>query len=88
MPKTDGFTGDFTIENMHTGKKNKEALQFVFEERSTDNDFFNDFIDSVSKQIKEDAKNQLANNCKNFEDTDFEHFEKLFNLIKEIKEEA
>ncbi|MCK4440503.1 MAG: ATP-binding protein, partial [Sulfurovaceae bacterium] len=54
LPKTDGFNEDFTIENMYSGKKNKEALNLAFNNRSNDNNFFNSFIDTVSKQIKED----------------------------------
>jgi len=85
LPKTNNFNKDFTIENMYNGEKNKNALQLAFNKRSIDNEFFNDFIDDVSKQIKEDAKNQLADNCKDFDDEDFKHFKKLFDLILEIK---
>jgi len=85
LPKTDSFSSDFTIENMYTGIKYKEALVSAFEARNTDDNFFNNFVDKVSEQIKLDAKNKLADNCKDFENEDFEHFKKLFDLIKEIK---
>lgn len=84
LPKTQSFPSDFTIENMYNGEKYKNALSIVFSNRN-DNDFFNNFVDEISKQIKEDAKNQLADNCKKFNDDDFSHFRELFNLIKDIK---
>ena len=85
LPKTDDFTEDFTIENMYKGVKYKDALSSAFDNRSADEKFFNSFVDDISKKIKLDAKNKLAENCKDFDDTDFEHFKKLFNLILTIK---
>jgi hypothetical protein len=84
LPKTDGFSNNFTIENMYSGEKYKEAFQIAFNKR-TENNFFNNFVDDISKFIKEDSKNILADNCKDFEDSDFEHFKKLFDFIEDIK---
>jgi hypothetical protein len=85
LPKTQSFLSDFTIENMYDGEKYKKALTMAFANR-TDNNFFNNFVDDISKQIKDDAKNQLADDCKNFDDEDFAHFRELFKLIKDIKD--
>ena len=87
LPKKISCNYDFTIENMYDGGKYKDSLKKAFENR-TDNSFFNDFVDDISKQIKEDAKNLLADNCKSFQDVDFAHFEELFKLIKEVKNDS
>ncbi|PUE64246.1 ATP-dependent nuclease [Arcobacter lacus] len=87
LPKKISCNYDFTIENMYDGGKYKDALKKAFENR-TDDSFFNDFVDDISKQIKEDAKNLLADNCKSFEDVDFAHFKELFKLIKEVKNDS
>ena len=84
LPKKISCNYDFTIENMYDGGKYKDALKKAFENR-TDDSFFNDFVDDISKQIKDDAKNLLADNCKSFEDVDFAHFKELFKLIKDVK---
>jgi len=86
LPKRDGFDKECTIENMYDADKYKEAMNQVFSRRLNNEDFFeNKSIDTISSKIKEDAKNQLANNCKGFDDNDFKHFKKLFDLILEIK---
>ena len=85
LPKQDSFSGEFTIENMYSPLKFKEAMQYAFTNRQTQDDFFNAGINDISKKIKEDAKNKLADSCKDFNDEDFEHFKKLFDLIKTIK---
>ena len=87
LPKKISCNYDFTIENMYDGGKYKDALKKAFENR-TDDSFFNDFVDDISKQIKDDAKNLLADNCKSFEDVDFAHFKELFKLIKEVKNDS
>jgi len=86
LPKQDTFSGEFTIENMYLPVKFKEAMQYAFANRQTQDGFFNTGINEISKKIREDAKNRLADDCKNFEDEDFKHFKRLFDLIKEIKE--
>ncbi len=86
LPKQSGFTSECTIENMYTSDKYQMALNQVLERRMQTPTFFNNkSIDNISKAIKDDAKNQLANNCKEFVPEDFEHFKELFNLIKEIQ---
>jgi len=84
LPKQDAFSGEFTIENMYLPLKFKEAMQDAFEDRQTQDDFFYTGINEISKKIREDAKNKLAENCKDFSNEDFEHFKKLFDLIKTI----
>lgn len=85
LPKKENFANDFTIENMYTGEKFKNAMNKTFQRR-IDSIFFENFVDDISKQIKEDAKNQLADDCTTFDNTDFNHFKKLFDLIIDIKD--
>ncbi len=86
LPKRVGFTGECTIENMYEALKYKNSMEYALSNRSRQNTFFNTGINDISKKIKEDAKNQLADDCKDFDDEDFKHFEKLFDLILDIKE--
>jgi len=87
LPKRDAFKSECTIENMYQPSKYKEAFKKATEKRIGSDDFFNNkSIDKISKLIKDDAKNILADDCKNFIDDDFEHFKKLFDIIREIKE--
>jgi predicted ATP-dependent endonuclease of OLD family len=84
LPKRVNFQGDFTIENMYIGTKYKNSLNNVIQRRVSDDEYFNKFVDDISKGIKEDAKNQLAEDCKEFNSEDFIHFRPLFSLIKDI----
>jgi len=71
------YNENFEIENMYNELKLKEAYQQAILEINK----------PITKDILEEmAKNILAENCKNFENEDFEHFKKLFDLIREIKE--
>jgi len=85
LPKRDDFSGECTIENMYEASKFKEAMNNVLLNRSANNNFFNTGINDISKKIREDAKNYLMHKNHEFEDEDFNHFKKLFDLIKEIK---
>jgi ABC-type cobalamin/Fe3+-siderophores transport system ATPase subunit len=85
LPEKDGFSGEFTIENMYPSLKFKDAMKDAFDRRNNDDNFYNTGINDISKKIKEDAKNILVETCKSFIDEDFEHFRKLFDLILEIK---
>jgi len=85
LPKQDNFSGEFTIENMYSSEKYKEALNKAFQKRQSQEEFFKTGINEISKKIKDEAKNLLMNSCKDFIDDDFEHFKKLFDLILEIK---
>lgn len=86
LPKQDGFTAECTIEHMYPPEKYQIALNKVVERRMKNTNFFNNkSIDNISKALKDDSKNQLADDCKSFHDNDFAHFKKLFNLIREIK---
>lgn len=87
LPKRDDFKAECTIENMYQPIKYKNAFKKATEKRMISDDFFtNKSIDKISKLIKDDAKNILADSCKDFDDNDFEHFTKLFELIKTIKD--
>ena len=85
LPKKENFKGEFTIENMYDASKFKESMNISLTKRLEQNDFFNTGINDISKNIKDDAKNHLMNSCKEFVDGDFDHFRKLFDLIKYIK---
>lgn len=86
LPKQDGFTSECTIENMYSAEKYQMAFNQVVERRMQTSTFFdNKSIDNISKAIKDDAKNQLANNCKEFTPEDFLHFRQVYALIQEIK---
>ncbi len=84
LPKKDGHDDNFTIENMYDASKYKECLAEAFEFITIDK--CNDFIDNISDNIKESSKKLLADNCKDFNNDDFEHFKKLFDLIKTIED--
>ncbi len=71
----------FTVENMfasnHFETAYKEALeQYNFKGKS---------IDSATDEIKDKAKNILADNSATFNKDDFQHFKSLFEKIREIK---
>lgn len=73
----------FTVENMfdsnHFELAYKEALnQYIFNGKS---------LDSISDDIKDKAKNILAEKSKDFEKEDFKHFRILFDQIRKIKED-
>ena len=84
LPKKDNSNKDFTIENMYDGKKFKDAFLTAFNNR-IDNSLFENCVDEISKQIKEDAKNQLAEDCISFDDHDFKDFKRIFDLIMNIQ---
>lgn len=73
----------FTVENMfdsnHFEEAYKEALsQYQFNGKS---------LDSISDDIKNKAKNILAEKSKDFEKEEFKHFRALFDQIRMIKED-
>lgn len=85
LPKKDNSNNDFTIENMYDGEKFKTAF-FTALNKRTDDSFFENCVENISKQIKEDAKNQLAKDCVSFVNVhDFKYFERIFDLIMDIK---
>ena len=85
LPKKDNSNNDFTIENMNDGEKFKTAF-FTAINKRTDDSFFENCVENISKQIKEDAKNQLAKDCVSFVNVhDFKYFERIFDLIMDIK---
>ncbi|APC99104.1 AAA domain protein [Francisella tularensis subsp. novicida] len=80
LPKKDDHNGDFTIENMFCDKKYQQALSIAFANQRFDKLS----IEEISKNIKINAKNQLANMSKEFVKEDFDHFKKLFDILNEI----
>lgn len=73
----------FTVENMfdsnHFEKAYKEALShYQFNGKS---------LDSISDDVKDKAKNILAEISKDFSIDDFKHFRTLFDQIRKIKED-
>lgn len=83
LPKPDNISCDCTIETMFESNKFEEAYQTSF--KNSLGQFSNKSIDYITDKIKEDAKNILSENSKDFVKEDFKYFRKLFDLIKEIK---
>lgn len=81
--KPDGFTKDCTIENMFVPEKYEEAFKEAL--NKSIGHFSNKSIEDINKDIKENSKNVLADNSKNFDKEDFIHFRKLFDLITAVK---
>lgn len=81
--KPDGFTKDCTIENMFVPEKYEEAFKEAL--NKSIGHFSNKSIEDINKDIKDNSKNVLADNSKNFDKADFIHFRKLFDLINSIK---
>jgi predicted transport protein len=81
--KPDGFTKDCTIENMFVPEKYEEAFKEAL--NKSIGHFSNKSIEDINKDIKDNSKNVLADNSKNFDKADFIHFRKLFDLITSIK---
>jgi ABC-type cobalamin/Fe3+-siderophores transport system ATPase subunit len=83
-PKHDDHKSNaFTVENMydsiHFEQAYKEALdQYQFSGKS---------LDSITEDIKDKAKNILAEKSKDFVIEDFKHFRALFDQIRAIKED-
>lgn len=74
---------DFTIENMYSEIHIKEAYNHVI---STHDFKQRQSIDKFSKDIKKSVKKQLVEKSYGYIEEDFEHFNELFDIIKEIKE--
>ena len=83
LPKPDNINCDCTIETMFESDKFEEAYKIAF--KNAIGHFSNKSIDSITDNIKEQAKNILSENSKDFGKEDFKHFRKLFDLIMEIK---
>ncbi|MDD4575163.1 MAG: AAA family ATPase [Bacteroidales bacterium] len=83
LPKPDSINCDCTIETMFESVKFEEAYKTALNDAL--GHFSNKSIDSIADNIKEQAKNILCENSKNFIKEDFKYFRKLFDLIIEIK---
>lgn len=82
LPKPDGISCDCTIETMYDSNKFLDALN---ESYAIAKDHIKDkSIDDISKNIKEGAKSILAIKSSTFTKEDFQHFRKLFDIIKDI----
>lgn len=88
LPKKTDFTENFTIENMYHSEKFANCLQETLTRRLSDENYFNNFIDFITDGIKEDAKKLLSEKCLEYEKSDFAHFEELFKLIKDVKDDS
>lgn len=82
LPKPDNIDCECTIETMFDSNKFEEAYSTAFQ--NAIGHFSNKSINSITENIKEQAKNILSENSKNFVKEDFKHFRKLFDLILEI----
>lgn len=82
LPKPEGITCECTIETMYEPDKFLEALSESYEKAK--NNIKDKSIDDISKNIKEGAKNILADKSASFVKEDFKHFRKLFDIIKDI----
>lgn len=83
LPKPDSINCDCTIETMFESSKFEEAYKLAF--NNAIGHFSNKSIDSITDNIKEQAKNILSEKSKDFVKEDFKYFRKLFVLINEIK---
>lgn len=88
LPKKIDFIENFTIENMYPSEKFANCLQETLTKRLSDNDYFNNFIDYITDGIKEDAKKLLSEKCIAYTKGDFLHFEELFKLIQDVKNDG
>lgn len=75
---------NFEIEHMYSIGKQKEAYQKALENFCGGGE--NNNIDI--KRVEKSAKYTLAENCKNFEESDFDRFKALFDLILGIKSQS
>ncbi|RLA72511.1 MAG: hypothetical protein DRG78_23745 [Epsilonproteobacteria bacterium] len=67
---------DFEIESMYSQDIIKDAYKKAIDDISS----------NINKNSIEDkAKTNLSDNCKDFDNNDFEHFKKLFDLIEKIR---
>jgi predicted ATP-dependent endonuclease of OLD family len=83
LPKPDGFTEDYTIENMFNALKYEEAYQEAI--NKTLGYFANKSIIGIHTDITNKSKNILAENSKNFAKEDFTNFRSLFDLLLKIQ---
>lgn len=84
LPKPNGYDEkqDCTIENMYPSSKYEEALEQAFQDKKG---HFNSLsIDKVATDLKNKSKTILSDNAKEYTDSDFESFNKIFALIQEI----
>lgn len=88
LPKKIDFIENFTIENMYPSEKFANCLQETLTRRLSDANYFNRFIDSITDGIKEEAKKLLSEKCLGYGKSDFAHFEKLFKLIEDVKNDG
>lgn len=82
LPKPDGITCDCTIETMYDSDKFLEALSEAY--YAAKSHIKDKSIDDISKNIKEGAKNLLAEKSSTFNKEDFKNFRKLFSSIRDV----
>jgi ABC-type cobalamin/Fe3+-siderophores transport system ATPase subunit len=79
---TDHKSSAFTVENMFDSNHFEEA----YKEALIEYQFNGKSLDSISEDIKDKAKNILAEKSKNFDKEDFKYFRAIFDQIRMIKE--
>ena len=82
LPKPDDIDCECTIETMFDSTRFEEAYSIAFQ--NAIGHFSNKSINSITENIKEQAKNILSENSKNFTKEDFKNFRKLFDFILDI----
>lgn len=84
LPKKDEFGAEaFTIENCYLPEKYQEALKQAMAEK--EGHFEGLSIDRIANDLKNKAKTILAEQAKSFDETEFDGFKPLFDLIEEIR---
>lgn len=84
LPKPEGITCECTIESLYELEKFEDAIKTAT--YNALGHLKNKSIDEITKGIKEQAKNILSENSKEFSKEDFKHFTPLLDLISEIQE--
>lgn len=72
---------DGTIENMYDQSKYDTAFKTVVNRNA-----FGGIVSEYAEFITKQAKIELSNNTRGFDDNDFDKFRSLFDIIKEIKQ--
>lgn len=84
LPKKSEFGKEpFTIENCFLPEKYQEALKQAITEK--EGHFEGLSIDRIANDLKNKAKTILAEQAKSFDETEFDGFKPLFDLIEEIR---
>ena len=85
IPIADGYNkrDGFTIENCYSADKYEQAVIKAVSDKQ--GHFSGLSIDKIANDIKNKSKTLLADICKTFENSDFEGFKPIFDIIEEIR---